>query len=120
MTTLPVSNATRSFSSDIAGTLLKPTGEIPINSMIVDMVLAVNCPPHAPAHVVDSLPPTPCPRSWNLSVSHRLDSTAFQRCLRRRTASRLKQEGWSWKCCAPIYTHLKFTHVKPLKMRSLP
>jgi hypothetical protein len=33
----------------MAGTLLNPTGEIPINSMIVDMVLAVNCPPHAPA-----------------------------------------------------------------------
>ena len=49
MTSFPALNAASSFSSTTAGMPLLPSGEMPRNSMTVDMVLAVNCPPHAPA-----------------------------------------------------------------------
>ena len=48
MMSRPVSRATTSFSSSIAGTALWLIGEMPISSHTVAMVLAVNWPPHAP------------------------------------------------------------------------
>ena len=49
ITILPHSKAASSFSGSRAGMLLNPMGERPMNSITVDMVLAVNCPPQAPA-----------------------------------------------------------------------
>ena len=49
ITTSPQSQAIWSFCGSRAGTLLKPIGERPINSITVDMVLAVYWPPQAPA-----------------------------------------------------------------------
>ena len=49
ITSLPAWNAASSFSVTVAGMPLLPIGEIPRNSITVDMVLAVNCPPQAPA-----------------------------------------------------------------------
>ena len=37
------------FFGSIAGIELKPTGDSPITSMTIDIVLAVYWPPHAPA-----------------------------------------------------------------------
>ena len=48
ITNWPDLNATSGLRGSVAGTLLKPKGEIPISSLAVAMVLAVNCPPHAP------------------------------------------------------------------------
>ena len=52
----PSSYAASSFARCIAGMPLVPKGESPRKSRIVDIVLAVNCPPHAPApgHATDS------------------------------------------------------------------
>ena len=49
ITSAPTWSATSSFIASIAGTLFAPMGEIPMNSITVDMVLAVNWPPQAPA-----------------------------------------------------------------------
>ena len=49
MASRPVSYAASSFFASIAGMLLNPMGERPINSITVDIVLAVNWPPQAPA-----------------------------------------------------------------------
>ena len=48
MTISPARKATSSLRSSMAGTLAVPMGEIPRISKAVAMVLAVNCPPHAP------------------------------------------------------------------------
>ena len=45
----PASRATSDLSPFIAGTIAEPIGEIPITSNAQAIVLAVNCPPHAPA-----------------------------------------------------------------------
>ena len=45
----PHSCAASAFFGDSAGIPFSPGGLIPRNSMIVAIVLAVNCPPHAPA-----------------------------------------------------------------------
>ena len=49
MTSLPASTQTSSLRGSIAGTIAVPIGEIPITSKAVAIVLAVNCPPQAPA-----------------------------------------------------------------------
>ncbi len=49
MTSLPAATATSARSPAVAGTLALPMGEMPRNSAAVAMVLAVNCPPQAPA-----------------------------------------------------------------------
>ncbi len=48
-TSSPHLRPTSSFAECVAGTLLKPMGDMPSASMTIDMVLAVYCPPHAPA-----------------------------------------------------------------------
>src|SRR5690349_2216339 len=45
----PQRNENSSLRGSMAGTPLKPIGESPINSITVDMVFAVYCPPQAPA-----------------------------------------------------------------------
>ncbi len=49
ITSAPASRPMRAFSGSSAGTSLKPIAEMPRNSATVDIVFAVNCPPHAPA-----------------------------------------------------------------------
>ena len=49
ITSSPQRNAAWFFSSAVAGMPLRPAGEMPMASMIVAMVLAVNWPPQAPA-----------------------------------------------------------------------
>ena len=49
MTRAPVATATSAFCGSRAGTSLKLIGETPSISKAVAMVLAVNCPPQAPA-----------------------------------------------------------------------
>ena len=49
MTSSPVRRAASSFLGSSAGMPFSPAGERPRNSSTVDMVLAVNCPPQAPA-----------------------------------------------------------------------
>ena len=49
MTRRPVSKATSSLRGSTAVTPLKPMGDTPSISNAVDIVLAVNCPPQAPA-----------------------------------------------------------------------
>ena len=48
-TSRPHSCAASAFFGESAGMPFSPGGLIPRNSMIVDIVFAVNCPPHAPA-----------------------------------------------------------------------
>ena len=48
MTIAPARRAAPAFSSDIAGTPFARIGDTPSSSHAVDIVLAVNCPPHAP------------------------------------------------------------------------
>ncbi len=45
----PARRATARFSSAVAGTSLAPNGDSPIRVIASAIVLAVNCPPHAPA-----------------------------------------------------------------------
>ena len=49
MTCLPQAAATSPFVGSVAGTSFAPIGDIPSSVSAVAMVLAVNCPPHAPA-----------------------------------------------------------------------
>ncbi len=49
MTMRPASYAASVFAGSVAGTSLRPAGQMPRNSRTVAIVLAVNCPPHAPA-----------------------------------------------------------------------
>ena len=46
---LPAASAAGTFAGSTCGIELNPTGESPITSITIDMVLAVYCPPHAPA-----------------------------------------------------------------------
>ena len=48
MTILPHSNATSSLRGSMAGTPLRPIGDMPRNSNAIAIVLAVNWPPQAP------------------------------------------------------------------------
>ena len=48
-TSSPHSRATSSLRPSSAGTIAEPAGEIPSASKTIAIVLAVNCPPHAPA-----------------------------------------------------------------------
>ena len=45
----PIRSAARCFSGSVAGMELKPTGDRPMTSNIIDIVFAVYWPPHAPA-----------------------------------------------------------------------
>ncbi len=49
MTSAPHWRPVSSFAGSVAATLAVPIGERPRNSSAIAMVLAVNCPPHAPA-----------------------------------------------------------------------
>ncbi len=49
MTSSPARRAAASFSGASAGIPLRPAGDRPRNSITVDIVLAVNWPPQAPA-----------------------------------------------------------------------
>ena len=49
ITIRPAWNAISSLCGSGAGTSLKPIGDTPSIMNAVDMVLAVNCPPHAPS-----------------------------------------------------------------------
>ena len=44
----PAWKALSGFFGSVAGMLFEPIGEIPKSSVAVAIVLAVNCPPHAP------------------------------------------------------------------------
>ena len=45
----PTSTATSALLASTAGTIAEPTGEMPRTSNAMAIVLAVNCPPQAPA-----------------------------------------------------------------------
>ena len=49
MTSSPHSTATASLRPSSAGTIEEPAGEMPSTSKAIAIVLAVNCPPQAPA-----------------------------------------------------------------------
>src|SRR5207248_221310 len=49
ITSLPHPKAISSLRGSIAGTPFRPIGEMPRNSNAMDIVFAVNWPPHAPA-----------------------------------------------------------------------
>ena len=49
ITSSPARRAASSFAGSSAGIPLSPAGDRPRNSITVDIVLAVNCPPQAPA-----------------------------------------------------------------------
>src|SRR6202140_4488892 len=49
MTSRPARSATSSLCGSSAGTSFAPAGLMPRNSIAIDMVFAVNCPPQAPA-----------------------------------------------------------------------
>ncbi len=49
ITSSPTCTATSSLRPSSAGTIAVPAGEIPSASKAIAIVLAVNCPPHAPA-----------------------------------------------------------------------
>ena len=48
ITSSPIRSATSSLVESAAGTIAEPAGEIPSASNAQAIVLAVNCPPHAP------------------------------------------------------------------------
>ena len=74
----PASRAASAFAAPTAGTAFAPAGLTPRNSSAIAIVLAVNCPPHAPApgqaasstafRRASSMRPAPCaPTASNTS-----------------------------------------------------
>ncbi len=91
ITSAPDWRPTSSLAGSVAAMLAVPMGESPRNSSAIAIVLAVNCPPHAPAP--GQTTSSSSFRSWSLIFPAALAPTASKRSWMVTSRPR-KRPGW--------------------------